>query len=79
MPLSLSTEELNQLLELAAPIAYGRRREFLQEVAAALEACPQSGPGTVFRTAAAIQRRFTIQAQRVAPGDMPQGARQAGR
>jgi hypothetical protein len=42
-PLSLSDEELSLLRSLAEAVAYGQRREFLQAVAAALEACPQSG------------------------------------
>jgi hypothetical protein len=36
-PLPLSDEEMDVLLGLAAPIAYGRRREFMEAVAAAVE------------------------------------------
>ena len=83
-PLSLSDEELSLLRSLAEPVAYGRRREFLQAVAAALEACPQSqnGPGTTFRIAREVQRRFVLEARRVAqaaPDRGDAGARQAGR
>jgi hypothetical protein len=63
-PLSLSTEEVDLLHRLAAPIAYGRRDEFMQAVAAALASCPQPGPGVVYRTAREIQRSFTLGAQR---------------
>ena len=46
-PLHLSDEEMDVLLGLAGPIAYGRRTEFLQAVASALAGCPQVGPGEV--------------------------------
>jgi hypothetical protein len=42
---------------LAEPVAYGRRREFLQAVAAALAACSQSGPSVIYRVAMPI---FTL-------------------
>jgi hypothetical protein len=63
-PLALSDEEMDVLHQLAAPIAWGRRQEFLDQVAAALAACPHSGPGAVHRTAREIQRSFTLGAQR---------------
>ena len=79
MPLSLSNEDLNLLLALAEPIAYRQRQEFLRAVAAELANREQTGPGVIFRTAAQVQKRFVLQAQRVAASDMPQGAAQAGR
>ena len=66
-PLSLSDEELSLLRSLAEPVAYGRRREFLLSVAAALERCPQPGPGATYRIARDVQRRFVLTSQRVAP------------
>jgi hypothetical protein len=60
MPLSLSDEEMALLRSLAEPVAYGRRREFLCEVAAALEAVPQSGPGVLFRVAREVQRKMSF-------------------
>jgi hypothetical protein len=62
-PLSLSDEEIDLLHGLAAPIAWGRRQEFLQAVTNALASCPQPGPGVVYRTAREIQRSFTLGAQ----------------
>ena len=61
MPLELTDQEKDLLLELAVPIAYGQRPQFLREVAAALEACPQSGPGATYRIAREVQHRFTGQ------------------
>jgi hypothetical protein len=66
-PLSLTDEELTLLQSLAEPIAFGRRDEFLTAVADELANCPQTGPGVTHRIAAEIQRRFVLQAQRVAP------------
>lgn len=54
MPLSLSDEELRQLLELAEPVAYGQRPAFLAAVAGELAACPHRGPGVTHRIAAQI-------------------------
>lgn len=63
MPLSLSTEELDLLLALAAPIDHRQREQFLQEVAQELEAAAERtgigpGPGVVHRVARTVQRRF---------------------
>jgi hypothetical protein len=63
-PLALSDEEIDVLHRLAAPIAYGRRDEFLHAVTAALASCPEPGPGVVYRTAREIQQTFTLGAQR---------------
>jgi hypothetical protein len=49
MPLSLSIEEMDLLLTLAAPIDHRNRDQFLREVAAELEAASaQTGVGPVF-------------------------------
>jgi hypothetical protein len=60
-PLSLSTEEMDLLLVLAAPIDQRQRPEFLAAVAAELEANGQAGAvgiGSVHRVARTVQRRF---------------------
>jgi hypothetical protein len=61
MPLSLTTEERDLLLTLAAPIELRLRDQFLHEVAAELEAKRQAGligEGSVHRVARTVQRRF---------------------
>jgi hypothetical protein len=61
MPLSLSTEEMDLLLTLAAPLDQRLRTEFLTAVAAELETNGQSGAvgiGSVHRVARTVQRRF---------------------
>jgi hypothetical protein len=63
MPLSLSTEEMDLLLALAAPIDQRQREQFLVEVAAELEAAAERtgigpGPGAVHRVARTVQRHF---------------------
>ena len=59
MPLSLSTEEMDLLLELAQPIDYQHRAAFLAAVTAEIEASGQAGgPGVVHRVGRVVQRRF---------------------
>jgi hypothetical protein len=61
MPLSLTTEEMDLLLALAAPIDQRQRDQFLHEVAAELEVKRQAGEigeGSVHRVARTVQRRF---------------------
>ena len=61
MPLALTTEEMDLLLALAAPINHRQREQFLHEVAAELEAKRQAGEvgeGLVHRLARAIQRKY---------------------
>jgi hypothetical protein len=65
-PLHLNDEEIDVLMGLAAPIAYGRRDEFLQAVASTLAGSPQVGPGEIYRAAREVQRHFTLGAQREA-------------
>lgn len=58
-PLHLSDEEMDLLLGLARPIDQRLRPQFLQEVAAELEASGQAGgPGGVHRIGRVVQRRF---------------------
>jgi hypothetical protein len=66
-PLSLGDEEMQLLIGLAQPIAFGRRREFLAAIAAEMANCPQSGPDAIYQIARAVQRNFTLEAKRVAP------------
>jgi len=63
-PLHLSDEEMDVLLGLAAPIAFDKRQEFLQQVATKLAACPHRGPGALHQIAARLQRGFTLTSQR---------------
>ena len=62
MPLALSTEELDLLLSLAAPIDQRQRDQFLREVGrdrgggGANRHCP----GVVHRVARGVQRRFFV-------------------
>jgi hypothetical protein len=63
MPLALTTEEMDLLLTLAAPINQRLRTEFLAAVAAELEAASAQtgvgpGQGGVHRVGRVVQRRF---------------------
>ena len=61
LPLQLSDEEMATLLTLAGPIDHQLRPQFLQEVAAELEAKREAGEigeGTVHRLARTIQRKY---------------------
>ena len=60
-PLQLNDEEMTVLLTLAGPIDQRLRPQFLQEVAAELEAHRQAGEigeGSVHRLARQIQRKY---------------------
>ena len=60
-PLQLSDDEMSVLMRLAEPIDHRLRPEFLQAVAAELEAGGQPGAvgiGSVHRVARTVQRRF---------------------
>ena len=61
-PVPLSDDELAVLRQLAAPIDNDLRQAFLTAVALELRryAPEDIGPGTVFRTAKALQREFFI-------------------
>jgi hypothetical protein len=63
MPLSLSTEEMDLLLSLAAPIDQRQRTQFLTEVAAELEAASAQtgvgpGLGVLHRVGRVVQRKY---------------------
>ena len=77
LPLPLSDEELRQLLELAEPVAYGQRSQFLAEVAQELANSPHRGPGVTHRIAAKVQRGFVLSSQRVTLVETSQGPRRA--
>jgi hypothetical protein len=60
-PLQLNDDEMSVLMSLAGPIEQQRRPQFLQEVAAELEAKRQAGElgdGLVHRLARTIQRKY---------------------
>jgi hypothetical protein len=62
-PLSLSTEEMDLLLSLAAPIDQRQRDQFLQEVAAEIEAASAQtgvgpGLGVLHRVGRVVQRKY---------------------
>jgi hypothetical protein len=63
MPLSLTTEEMDLLLSLAAPIEQRQRDQFLHEVAAELEADSAQtgvgpGLGVLHRVGRVVQRKY---------------------
>jgi hypothetical protein len=62
MPLSLSDDEFSAVQAAARPIHPLQRGAFLKALADELGKHAIIGPGTVFRTAAALQRRFGVEA-----------------
>jgi hypothetical protein len=63
MPLNFSAEELDLLLALARPIDQRQRDQFLQEVAAEIEAASAQtgvgpGPGVLHRVGRVVQRKY---------------------
>jgi hypothetical protein len=62
MPLSLTDDEYNAVLQAAAPIHPLQRDAFLKALAGELERHPVVGPGLVHRCAARLQRTFTVEA-----------------
>jgi hypothetical protein len=61
MPLQLNDDEMSVLMSLAGPIDQRSRPQFLQELAAELEAKRQAravGEGLVHRLARTIQRKY---------------------
>ena len=60
-PLQLNDEEMSVLRRLAEPIEQQRRQQFLEEVAAELQAKREAGEigeGAVHRVARTLQRKF---------------------
>jgi hypothetical protein len=77
MPLQLNDDEMSVLMSLAGPIDQRLRPQFLQEVAAELEAKRQAGEigeGAVRRTARAVQRRFFDPPELAQPAQGPRRA-----
>jgi hypothetical protein len=58
-PLALNDEEMAAVMDAATPLAPSQRDAFLRDVAAELAKCPHAlGPGSVYRTAREVQRRY---------------------
>jgi hypothetical protein len=57
-PVRLTDDELSTVMAAARPLPVERRDAFLQQVAAALQACREIGPGAVYRAVAETQRAF---------------------
>ena len=59
MPLSLSDDELDVVMNLAAPLPPQNRNNFLEAIAAELQARgAEVGPGAVHRIASELQGRY---------------------
>jgi hypothetical protein len=58
-PLALTDEEMDAVMQAAAPIEPAHRDAFLRDIAAELAKCPaeELGPGSVFRIVRDVQRR----------------------
>ena len=74
MPLAFTTEEMDLLLSLAAPIAAAQRSAFLDAVAAAIGE-QASGPGLVHQTARRISAGFLDAAAAFAARDGARASR----
>jgi hypothetical protein len=58
MPISLSANEMAMIERAAAPLDRDRRDAFIEAVMAALEGCPEFGPGVVHRAIRETQRQY---------------------
>ena len=58
MPVSLSANEMAMIERAAAPLDRDRQDAFVTAVLAALESCPELGPGVVHRAIRATQRQY---------------------
>jgi hypothetical protein len=56
LPLALTDSQMDAVFAAARPLPVNRRDQFLQDVATALGAETEIGPGTVFRVIKAVQR-----------------------
>jgi hypothetical protein len=74
MTLALPDDLYAAIQAAAARVTPSERAQFLADLAAELERHPVIGPGLVHRAAAALQRRFTVEA---VSGD-PRGAAAGG-
>ncbi len=73
-PLQFTDEEMALLRELAEPIPYRQRQEFLSTVAQELANRPQRGAGVVFDVAREVQRGFVVEARWTPPERETSGA-----
>ena len=69
MPLSLTDDEYNAVMQAAAPIHPHQRDAFLKALAGELERHPVVGPGVVHRCAAQLQRTFVVADHTAADGE----------
>jgi hypothetical protein len=58
MPVSLSVSELALIHHAAAPLDRDRQDAFVTALLAALEECPELGPGVVHRVIRETQRQY---------------------
>ena len=77
MPLALNDDEYAAVMQVAGPVHRLQRAALLKALANELEKCPVIGPGVVFRCAADLQRRLSVEAQRKTSAE-PRHRRQAG-
>jgi hypothetical protein len=70
MPLTLTSDALQMLNDLAAPIDNARRPQFMQAVARELQNASAVGPGSASRAARAVLSRGEFWS---APPDLRQG------
>ena len=58
-PMSLTDDEMNTIMALAAPLPQESRAGFLEAIAAELAVQgAEVGPGAIYRVARGLQRRF---------------------
>jgi hypothetical protein len=72
--LRLNTDELDLVLNAAAPLDAGQRESFIQAVAGELADCGELGPGVVYRAIAAATRPI-LAAQKMSASIVGEGAR----
>jgi hypothetical protein len=58
LPVRLSDDELNTVMQAAAPLAVAQRDPFLRAVANSLAGYKEIGPGTVFTVCRELQKQF---------------------
>jgi len=58
-PIALTDQEMDTVLQAAAPVDRAQRAAFLRDIAAELAKCPeQIGPGSIYRAIREVQRRY---------------------
>jgi hypothetical protein len=75
MALALPEDLYHAVMAAAAPVTPTQQPLFLEALAAELRDCPEIGPGVVHRAAAALQRKFVVEARATAMEE--EGRRQA--